>query len=227
MVCAKIKGIWNGKDLISRRNYNPTIYNIILGACSVARWDKWLINQGSDVLSIIIFFLISCKSFWENCFNLSFISFINLQEKIKSFECPESIKKYEKNNAWNIRPLVDESFVPLTKRPSLLYWRLSYFWQEMHVWCNSSCSKLYIYFCCFRKHIESRKVDSLWFLSFVHTFLFGSNVNYFNRCFMQEISCHHIGSGEVGCTLPPEWNRVTHLKSCVPMHNFPSKWHGH
>ena len=32
-------------------------------------------------------------------------------------------------------------------------------------------------------------------------------------------------------TLPPDWNRVTHLKSCesffcVPMHNFPSKWHG-
>ena len=50
--------------------------------------------------------------------------------------------------------------------------------------------------------------------------------NYFNRWLMQAISCHHIGSG-----VPPDWNRVTHLKSCesffcVPMHNFPSKWHG-
>ena len=43
----------------------------------------------------------------------------------------------------------------------------SFSWQEMHVWCNSSCSRLYIYFCCFRKYIESRKVNSLWFLSFV------------------------------------------------------------
>ena len=43
----------------------------------------------------------------------------------------------------------------------------SFSWQEMHVWCNSSCSRLYIYFFCFRKYIESRKVNSLWFLSFV------------------------------------------------------------
>ena len=33
----------------------------------------------------------------------------------------------KKNNAWNIRRLVDESFVPLTQRPSILYWRLSDF----------------------------------------------------------------------------------------------------
>ena len=32
--------------------------------------------------------------------------------KIKSLECPESIRNYEKNNTWNIRHLVDESFVP-------------------------------------------------------------------------------------------------------------------
>ena len=31
------------------------------------------------------------------------------------------------NNAWNIRHLVDESFVPLTQRSSILYWRLSDF----------------------------------------------------------------------------------------------------
>ena len=40
--------------------------------------------------------------------------------KIKSFECPKSIKKYEKNNAWNIRCLVDESFVPATQRIILI-----------------------------------------------------------------------------------------------------------
>ena len=32
--------------------------------------------------------------------------------KIKSFVCPKYIRNYEKNNAWNIRRLVDESFVP-------------------------------------------------------------------------------------------------------------------
>ena len=39
--------------------------------------------------------------------------------KIKSFECPKSIRNYEKNNAWNIRRLVDESFVPSTHKPAL------------------------------------------------------------------------------------------------------------
>ena len=32
--------------------------------------------------------------------------------KIKSFECPKSIRNNKKNNAWNIGHLVDESFVP-------------------------------------------------------------------------------------------------------------------
>ena len=31
----------------------------------------------------------------------------------------------KRNNAWKIRCSVDESFVPLTQRASLLYWRLS------------------------------------------------------------------------------------------------------
>ena len=33
----------------------------------------------------------------------------------------------EKNDTWNIRRLVDELFVPATKQPSVLYWRLSEF----------------------------------------------------------------------------------------------------
>ena len=31
--------------------------------------------------------------------------------EIRSFECPKSIRNYEKKNTWNIRPLVAESFV--------------------------------------------------------------------------------------------------------------------
>ena len=46
--------------------------------------------------------------------------------KTKSFECPNSIRNYEKN-AWNIRRLIDESFVPSTQRASVLYYRLSDF----------------------------------------------------------------------------------------------------
>ena len=37
------------------------------------------------------------------------------------------VRYYEKNNTWNIRRLVDESFVPVTQRPSELYWRFSDF----------------------------------------------------------------------------------------------------
>ena len=33
----------------------------------------------------------------------------------------------KKNNAWNIRCLVDESFIPSPQHPSILYWRLSDF----------------------------------------------------------------------------------------------------
>ena len=39
----------------------------------------------------------------------------------------EYSKNYEKNNAWNIRRLVNESFVPATQQTSVLYCRLSDF----------------------------------------------------------------------------------------------------
>ena len=51
--------------------------------------------------------------------------------KIKSFECPKSIRNCEKNNVWNIRRLVVESFVPSTKLPNILYRRLSGFYLVM------------------------------------------------------------------------------------------------
>ena len=38
--------------------------------------------------------------------------------KIKSFECPKSIRNHEKNNSWNIRRMVNESFVPATQQTS-------------------------------------------------------------------------------------------------------------
>ena len=40
---------------------------------------------------------------------------------------PYVYKKYEKNNTWNIRLLVDDSFVPSSKQPSVIYCRLTDF----------------------------------------------------------------------------------------------------
>ena len=47
--------------------------------------------------------------------------------KIKSFECPKSIRNYKKNNACNIRRLFKDSFVPSSQRTSILCCRLSDF----------------------------------------------------------------------------------------------------
>ena len=47
---------------------------------------------------------------------IDFNFFIFFIIKIKSFEFPKSTRNYEKNDAWNIRRLVDESFVPSTQR---------------------------------------------------------------------------------------------------------------
>ena len=47
--------------------------------------------------------------------------------KIKSFECPKSIRNYENNNAWNIRHLVHESFVLAFQQTSVLHCRLTDF----------------------------------------------------------------------------------------------------
>ena len=46
--------------------------------------------------------------------------------KLKSFECPKSIKNYE-NITWSVRRLVNESFVPSAQQTSVLYCRLSDF----------------------------------------------------------------------------------------------------
>ena len=65
-------------------------------------------------------------------------------------------KSRKKNNAWKIRHLVDESFVPVTQRASVLYWRLSDFWslwksyiwtsfQECHIWKRSNRLNMQIF----------------------------------------------------------------------------------
>ena len=51
--------------------------------------------------------------------------FLNTKIKVKSFECPKSVKILKKNNTWNIRRLVDDSFVQSAKLPSIIYLRLT------------------------------------------------------------------------------------------------------
>ena len=51
--------------------------------------------------------------------------------KIKSFECPKYVRNYEKKNIWNVRCLVDDSFVPSAQQTSILYCRLSDFWKSV------------------------------------------------------------------------------------------------
>ena len=75
------------------------------------------------MFQVLFFFIKSCKILCKNPFNLFFYKITKM--KIKSFECPKSIRNYEKNNAWNIRCLVDELFIPSTQRAWVKYWRLS------------------------------------------------------------------------------------------------------
>ena len=80
----------------------------------MGQWDERLIDQASDVPSIIF-----SHNFLQNSLQ-KFFQFTSLFFK-KSCECTKSIRNYEKNNAWNIRHLVNESFVTSTHRPSILY----------------------------------------------------------------------------------------------------------
>ena len=60
--------------------------------------------------------------------------------KIKSFECPKSIKNNEKNNTGNIRRLVDESFDPATQR---LILKIVGFYYAMNLLRDDSKSTFY------------------------------------------------------------------------------------
>ena len=110
----------NWKKILLLSTWNPTIYNII-------RWLAGSLGKMTRQPSVwcIIFFIISCKIIFKNLFNLFLI-------KIKRFECFKSIRNYKRNNAWNIRGLVDQSFVPGNQWTSVLYCRLSDFFLLEH-----------------------------------------------------------------------------------------------
>ena len=71
----------------------------------------------------LFFFKISCKILCQNLSNWLFLWIY--KNKNKEFEYPKSIRNYKKkSNAWNIRHLVDESYVPANQWSSVLYCRL-------------------------------------------------------------------------------------------------------
>ena len=100
------------------------IFNII-------RWFAGSLGQMTHQPSIwcskYYFFHDFLQNSLQKSFQFIFYFYKFTKIKIKSFVCPKSIRNYEKNNAWNIRCLVDELFVPSIQRPSVLYWRLSDF----------------------------------------------------------------------------------------------------
>ena len=100
-------------------------------------WDKWIVNQASDVPSIIMFFMISCKIRCRNGFNLFFCFFHEFTKiEIKSYVCSKSVRNLKKkmlgtSDAWSI--------VHLSQQTSVSYSRLTDL-----------------------KLVQSRKVFSLW-----------------------------------------------------------------
>ena len=78
---------------------NPTIFNII-------RWVAWMDDSWTKILMfqvLSLVFHIFLQNSLQKLFQFIFLFFYKKRNK----EC-----FYEKNNAWNIQHLVDESFVP-------------------------------------------------------------------------------------------------------------------
>ena len=73
-------------------------------------WDERLINQASDVPSIILFH-----------------NFLGHSKLFILIFAKNFARNYEKKNTCNIRCLVDKLFIPATQQPSLLYGKLSDF----------------------------------------------------------------------------------------------------
>ena len=111
---------WRLKSVRNIRN--SSIYNII-------RWFAGSFVPANHRPSVwcskyYFLFIISCKIL---CKNRSKLFYYFLIIKIKSFECPKSIRNYEKKNAWNIRRLVGGSLGQTNQRTSVIYYKLTNF----------------------------------------------------------------------------------------------------
>ena len=102
-------------------------------ATALKSYIKWLLHfffffkSFKKLKKLVLCPQIFCFGFFHLLLS-AFIFFYRITKmKIKSFECPKSIKNYEKKNTLNVRCLVDQSFVPSAQRTSILYCRLSDF----------------------------------------------------------------------------------------------------
>ena len=114
------------------------------------------------MLQVLFFSMISCKILCKNPFNLFSYFFYKITKiKIKSFECPKSIKSMKKNNTWNIRLLVDDSFVPSSKQSCVIYCGLTDF-KLPH--CMQTMSKLHYTYQSFCLHPKTNytKINSFF-----------------------------------------------------------------
>ena len=99
-------------------------------------------------------------------------------------------RNYEKNKTRNIRCLVDESFVPATQWPSILYWRLLDFYTPALSWTISSIectikSLLYLRF-----HMLSMKIECYFrFLAFFVTDCLVSTYNVWSQSSVDFFFC--------------------------------------
>ena len=125
-----LKRNWCCKKTSLSTQSHCTIFKIhqstIKYAWLLGRWGKWIVDQASDVPSIIFFSWFLAKCYAKNPFNsFSYFFYKITKIKIKSFDCPTSIKSIKKNSTWNIKLLDDNSFAPSSKQASLIYCRLT------------------------------------------------------------------------------------------------------
>ena len=114
-------------------------------------WDKWIVDQASDVPSIGFFFHNFLQHSLQKSFQFIF-SFFCKFTSYKCFECPKSLWEIiKKNNSCNMRRLVNESFVH-TSKPAyhivdcriLLF--LAQKWSKGDDWYRWTLRRLWIYF---------------------------------------------------------------------------------
>ena len=104
---------------------NPSIYNIL-------RWVAWTMGQTNRRPSVwcskyYLFYTFNRLRPLKTLY-FYFCNFIKkIRNKLKGFLQRILKEIMKKNNTWNIRHLVDDSFVPSSKGPSVLYCKLTDF----------------------------------------------------------------------------------------------------
>ena len=105
---------------------NGAVKSVNMQNNTLVRWSDGTKDSSTKHLmfQVLFFFIKSCKIICKNCLHLFLLFFYKLT-KIKSFECPKSMRNYKENNAWIIRCLVNESFVSRNQPTSVWCCRLS------------------------------------------------------------------------------------------------------